>query len=49
LKHVLRSFPGDAVRLKQTIVDAMAIKPKGHEFNLVEQPLIFRHMSHTGG
>jgi GTP 3',8-cyclase len=49
LKHVLRSFPGDAVRLKQAIVDAMAIKPKGHEFNLLEQPLIFRHMSHTGG
>jgi len=49
LKHVLRSFPGDDVRLKQAIVDAMAIKPKGHEFNLVEQPLIFRHMSHTGG
>ena len=49
LKQVLRSHPGDQDRLKQAIVDAMAIKPKGHEFNLHEQPLIFRHMSHTGG
>ncbi|MEX2479504.1 MAG: GTP 3',8-cyclase MoaA [Gammaproteobacteria bacterium] len=49
LKAVLRAYPGDDVRLKQAIVDAMAIKPKGHDFNLHEQPLIFRHMSHTGG
>lgn len=49
LKAVVRQHPNDMNRLKQAIVDSMAIKPKGHEFNLAEQPLIFRHMSHTGG
>ncbi len=49
LKHVLRTQPGCLDALKQAIVDSMAIKPKGHDFNLREQPLIFRHMSHTGG
>ncbi len=49
LKSVLRAHPNDLDRLKQAIVDSMAIKPKGHDFNLNEQPLIFRHMSHTGG
>jgi cyclic pyranopterin phosphate synthase len=27
----------------------MEIKPKGHDFDLTEQPIIFRHMSVTGG
>lgn len=49
LKHVLRTQPNDLDALKRAIVDSMAIKPKGHDFNLREQPLIFRHMSHTGG
>ena len=49
LKHVLRSNPGDLNVVKRAIVDSMAIKPKGHDFNLHEQTLIFRHMSHTGG
>lgn len=49
LKHILRSNPGDLNIVKRAIVDSMAIKPKGHDFNLREQTLIFRHMSHTGG
>ena len=49
LKHVVRSKPHDLHALKQAIIDSMAIKPKGHDFDLSEQPLIFRHMSHTGG
>lgn len=49
LKHVLRAQPGNLDALKRAIVGSMAIKPKGHDFNLREQPLIFRHMSHTGG
>ncbi len=49
LKAVVRSRPGDLDAVKRTIVDSMAIKPRGHDFNLHEQPLIFRHMSHTGG
>jgi len=49
LKHVLRSSPGDMNVLKSAIVSSMEIKPKGHDFDLSEKPLIFRHMSHTGG
>jgi cyclic pyranopterin phosphate synthase len=49
LRQVLRSFPGDLDRLKQAIADSMAIKPKGHDFNLHQRPVILRHMSVTGG
>jgi cyclic pyranopterin phosphate synthase len=49
LKAVLRQYPGDMAILKQTIIDAMQIKPEKHEFNIHEQPVIFRHMSVTGG
>ncbi len=49
LKRVVRSYPGDMGRLKQVIVDAMQIKPEKHEFDLQEQPLLFRHMNATGG
>jgi cyclic pyranopterin phosphate synthase len=49
LKQVLDDYPHDLARLKQAIVASMGIKPKGHDFNLRAQPLIFRHMSHTGG
>ncbi len=49
LRAVLRAHPGDHERLKQTIIEAMQIKPKGHEFNLQAQPVLFRHMSVTGG
>ena len=49
LRQVLRSHPGDGARLEQAIVDAMAIKPKGHDFDLSRQVVILRHMSVTGG
>lgn len=49
LREILRQFPNDIERLKQAIIDSMEIKPKGHDFNLKEQPIIFRHMSVTGG
>lgn len=49
LKKIVRSNPGDRELLKQTIVEAMKIKPEKHEFNLQEKPVIFRHMSVTGG
>lgn len=49
LKQVIRAYPGDRVRLKQAIVEAMQLKPEKHEFNIHEQPVIFRHMSVTGG
>ncbi|MEE9345313.1 MAG: GTP 3',8-cyclase MoaA [Methylococcales bacterium] len=49
LKKVIRSNPGDTEILKQTIVTALNLKPEKHEFDLSEQPVIFRHMSVTGG
>jgi len=45
----LRAHPGDINMLKSAIVGSMDIKPKGHDFDLTVKPLIFRHMSHTGG
>jgi cyclic pyranopterin phosphate synthase len=49
LRAVVREHPGDLERLKQAIRDSMAIKPKGHDFVLTGQPVIFRHMNATGG
>ena len=49
LRDILRRHPGDKTRLKQAIINSMEIKPKGHDFNVREQPVIFRHMSVTGG
>ena len=49
LRHVIRSNPGEIEPLKQAIRDSMAIKPKGHEFDLQAKPVIFRHMNVTGG
>jgi len=49
LKKVIRANPGNMDKLKQTIIDAMQIKPEKHEFDLTEQPIILRHMSATGG
>jgi len=49
LRHVMRAHPGDDARLREAIVDSMAIKPKGHDFDLNRKVVIFRHMSVTGG
>lgn len=49
LKQVLRARPGDMQALKQAIRQSMDLKPEGHDFQLRTQPLIFRHMSVTGG
>jgi cyclic pyranopterin phosphate synthase len=49
LKRVVRGNPGDRDALERAIVESMAIKPKGHDFNLTEQPVIIRHMNMTGG
>jgi len=49
LRAVIRAHPGDLERLKQSIRDAMAIKPRGHDFNLGRQAVIMRHMNVTGG
>ena len=49
LRDVMRSHPGDGQRLRDAIVDSMAIKPKGHDFDLDRKVVILRHMSVTGG
>ena len=49
LKRVLRSYPGELDVLKKAIVSAMSIKPEKHEFDVKAAPVIFRHMSVTGG
>jgi cyclic pyranopterin phosphate synthase len=49
LRDVIRRYPGDMEKLKQAIVKSMDIKPEGHDFNIEAKPVIFRHMSVTGG
>jgi cyclic pyranopterin phosphate synthase len=49
LRTVLRSRPGDLEALKAEILDAMKIKPKGHEFDLAGIPVLLRNMNTTGG
>ncbi len=49
LKKIIRNHPNDTEILKRAIVSALEIKPEKHEFDLSEQPVIFRHMSVTGG
>jgi cyclic pyranopterin phosphate synthase len=49
LKRVVRACPGDSSMLRDTILAAMAIKPRGHDFTLQGQPVILRHMNSTGG
>lgn len=49
LKSILRANPTDLNKVKQALIESMDIKPKGHDFDITEQPVIFRHMSVTGG
>ena len=49
LKEILRSQDFSSEKLKQAIIDSMQIKPEKHEFNVTEQPVIFRYMNMTGG
>lgn len=49
LRRIMRANPSDLQTLKNAIIESMAIKPKGHDFDLNRQEVIFRHMSVTGG
>ncbi|WP_051221560.1 GTP 3',8-cyclase MoaA [Neptunomonas japonica] len=49
LRAVVRRYPGDTERLKQTIIDAMQYKPKEHTFYQDDQPQVVRFMNMTGG
>ena len=49
LKTMIRLPNATSDTIKQAIIDAMAIKPEKHEFNIKEQPVILRYMNMTGG
>ena len=50
LMPLLRAHPGDDAPLARAIVEAMGIKPKGHDFNeQMNDPKVIRFMSMTGG
>ncbi|PIE44085.1 MAG: GTP 3',8-cyclase MoaA [Gammaproteobacteria bacterium] len=39
----------DSIDLRAMLRQGLQHKPEKHEFKLTEKPVIFRHMSHTGG
>lgn len=49
LRQVIRAYPNDTEHLDHAIRGAMLIKPERHFFDLEAAPVIFRHMSATGG
>jgi cyclic pyranopterin phosphate synthase len=52
LRAPLREFPKEDGPLDRAIRSAIALKPKGHDFDYSRQTLggqMTRHMSHTGG
>jgi cyclic pyranopterin phosphate synthase len=50
LMPLLRQHPADDTPIIEAILDAMRIKPKGHDFDLRRAaPAVVRFMSHTGG
>jgi cyclic pyranopterin phosphate synthase len=49
LRAVLRERPGDAAALQAAVKQAMALKPRGHDFQVGGEARIVRFMHHTGG
>lgn len=50
LMPLMREYPNDDAPLIAAILGSMAIKPKGHDFDLRRaEPAVVRFMSHTGG
>ncbi len=51
LRPLLRAFPGDDGPAEAAILQALAAKPKGHDFAIARdrRPAVARHMSTTGG
>ncbi|UTW46696.1 GTP 3',8-cyclase MoaA [bacterium SCSIO 12696] len=49
LRALVRRRPGDIDAVKRAIVDAIANKPKQHEFDVNNEPQIVRFMNMTGG
>jgi cyclic pyranopterin phosphate synthase len=49
LRAILRAHPEDDAPLYEAIREAVALKPKGHDFRIGGAPAVARHMSTTGG
>ncbi|MGS2717663.1 GTP 3',8-cyclase MoaA [Eionea flava] len=49
LKTLIRRYPDDDKRLKQTIIDSLNKKPEKHHFDMTTAPDIVRFMNATGG
>ena len=52
LRAPLRAYPDDDSKVEEAIRNAIALKPKGHDFDYSRQDVsgrMSRHMSHTGG
>jgi cyclic pyranopterin phosphate synthase len=49
LKSVLRANPGQPHKLEKAIVEAMALKPWKHDFQLNDEVQVVRFMNMTGG
>ncbi|MDP3087760.1 MAG: GTP 3',8-cyclase MoaA [Methylotenera sp.] len=50
LMPILRANPNDDQAIIDAVLASMAIKPKGHDFDLRRvEPAVIRFMSHTGG
>jgi len=49
LRPLLRAHPLDDEPVRLAIIDALKLKPAGHEFSLAGIPVIQRHMNATGG
>jgi cyclic pyranopterin phosphate synthase len=49
LRQVVRRYPGDKGPIKQALIKAMDLKPKGHEFYQTQNTFVLRHMNMTGG
>ncbi len=49
LKSIIRNTNPHSATLESAIIDALALKPQQHHFNLDEAPQILRFMSATGG
>jgi cyclic pyranopterin phosphate synthase len=49
LRRIVRSHPTDDAPVREAIIAAMDLKPRGHDFDLNSQTVILRHMNSTGG
>jgi cyclic pyranopterin phosphate synthase len=49
LKHIIRTNSNNMTIVKQAIINAMDIKPKGHDFDITKSSQIIRYMNMTGG